>query len=46
MGSHTMSEVITEREGGCLHIIFNRPERLNAVNEARALPAPIRCVPA
>ncbi len=34
MGSHTMSEVITEREGGCLHIIFNRPERLNAVNEA------------
>lgn len=28
-----MPEVVTHREGHCLHIVFNRPERLNAVNE-------------
>ncbi|MDX8522824.1 enoyl-CoA hydratase/isomerase family protein [Mesorhizobium dulcispinae] len=29
-----MSEVLTRRESQTFHIIFNRPERLNAVNEA------------
>ncbi|MER9902791.1 enoyl-CoA hydratase/isomerase family protein [Mesorhizobium sp. M0130] len=28
-----MSEVVTKQEGQAFHIIFNRPERLNAVNE-------------
>ncbi|MER9490173.1 enoyl-CoA hydratase/isomerase family protein [Mesorhizobium sp. M0563] len=29
-----MSEIVTKQENQALHIIFNRPERLNAVNEA------------
>ncbi|PZV33927.1 hypothetical protein B5V02_35165, partial [Mesorhizobium kowhaii] len=30
----SMNEVVTKQENQAFHIIFNRPERLNAVNEA------------